>query len=194
MENATEALIMAGQVLIFIIALTVCISSFTTVRVGIDGIIEQSETIKMAKDSDDYINYIQSRDKGSVRVVGAETIVSSMYRAVKENYVIYIKLKDYGTIFNGNDEKAVDKYQATKDVYVDGVANPIIKSGDIIIKVTIGNGTNQQVNAKLKNGFYEKIKDLKFNEYLGEYQNNSMANEEDKITYRVISYIDTNCL
>ena len=32
MENATDALIMAGSVLIFLIALSVCVSSFTTLR------------------------------------------------------------------------------------------------------------------------------------------------------------------
>ena len=191
MENAVEALITAGQVLIFIVALTVCISSFTTARAGIDRIIDENETIEMAKNSDEYINYIQSRNNGSIRVVGAETVVSSMYRSIKENYVIYIKLKDYGTIFN-NGENAVDKYIATKEVKVSD-DKTIISVGDTLIKVTIGNGTNQQINAKLKAGFYDKIKGLQFYEYLGEYQKNTQANTEDKITYRVITYIDTQC-
>ena len=39
MENATDALIMAGSVLIFLIALSVCVSSFTTLRTEIDQII-----------------------------------------------------------------------------------------------------------------------------------------------------------
>ena len=58
MENASDALIMAGQVLIFIIALTVCISSFSSIRIGIDNVIDQTDTIKLAKDSDLYINFI----------------------------------------------------------------------------------------------------------------------------------------
>lgn len=193
MENASEALIMAGQVLIFIIALTICISSFTTTRAGIDNMMNQSETIKLAKNSDEYINYMQIRDNGSTRVVGAETVVSSMYRAIKENYVIYIKLNDYGSIFEGDSKSAVDEYTASKDVYIEGVASPIISEGDTIIKVTIGNGTNQEINEKLKAKFYTQIKDLQFNEYLGEYQNNSNVNSEDKMTYRVITYIDTRC-
>ena len=98
MENATDALIMAGSVLIFIIALTVCISSFTTLRVGIDDIVTQTETVEMAKDSSgNYINYIQAQDD-SIRIVGAETVVTSISRAIKEDYVVYIKLKNFNDI------------------------------------------------------------------------------------------------
>jgi len=195
MENVSEALIMAGQVLIFIIALTVCISSFTTARMGIDNMISQSETINLAKNSDEYINYMQIRDNGSTRVVGAETVVSSMYRAIKENYVVYIKLSDYGNIFEGKSESAVDYIEATKDVKVKvgDQEKTIISNGDKIIKVTIGNGSNQEINAKLKAKFYDQIRNCQFNEYLGEYQNDSDANSEDKVTYRVITYIDTKC-
>ena len=100
MENASDALIMAGQVLILIIALTVCISSFTTLRVGIDSTINQTETIKLAKDSDLYINFIQSRNDGSTRIVGAETVVSSMYRAIKEDFTMYIRLNDSSILTN----------------------------------------------------------------------------------------------
>ena len=89
MENVSDALIMAGQVLIFIIALTICISSFTALRVGVDEVVGQTETVQMARDSQGYINYIDSEKVNAARVVGAETVVSSMYRAIKENYVIY---------------------------------------------------------------------------------------------------------
>ena len=43
MENASDALIMAGQVLVFIIALTVCISSFNTLRNNITDLINALE-------------------------------------------------------------------------------------------------------------------------------------------------------
>lgn len=35
MENASDALIMAGQILIFLVALTLCISSFSDLRTNI---------------------------------------------------------------------------------------------------------------------------------------------------------------
>ena len=56
MENASDALIMAGQMLIFIIALTVCISSFTTVRAEVNRIVGENEEIRMARNGDTYIN------------------------------------------------------------------------------------------------------------------------------------------
>ena len=70
MENATDALIMAGSVLIFLIALSVCVSSFTTLRAGIDRIVDQTETVDMAQNSVEYINYISRSN--AIRVVGAE--------------------------------------------------------------------------------------------------------------------------
>lgn len=183
MENASDALVMAGQVLIFIIALTVCISSFTTVKSEVNRIIGEPETIEFAKGDNGYINYIESRDNGSTRVVGAETVISSMYRAVKENYVIYIKLDKPDELIGTTTVTT----SATKDVVVNGETK--IQSGEKIIKVTIGAGTNQQVNSILKSGFYDKIKDLTFNEYLGEYQNASDATSENKPVYRIITYV-----
>lgn len=194
MENATDALIMAGQVLIFIIALTVCISSFTTIRVSIDSMMGQTETINLAKDtSDTYINYLKSRDEGSTRIVGAETVVSSMYRAIKENYVLYIKLNkslpaslvDDPKLPLDNDNPLKIIY-ANKDLNING--NSISKD-DKIIKVTIASDATQRSNASLANGLYDIIKGEKFSEYLGEWQNDSVANSEDKTTNRIITYI-----
>ena len=190
MENASEALLMAGQVLIFILALTLCISSFTTVRVGIDRIMDETETIKLAKSSDLYINYVQSRDKGATRIVGAETVVSSMYRAIKEDFTMYIQFKD-------ND--ILDDVQNTLDALrTDSAGNEI--SGIKLIrddkhksrlKVTIGSDANFRSNSILANGLYEKIKNLKFEEYIGEYQDNpsSGVNSENKLVRRIITYV-----
>ena len=91
MENASDALIMAGQMLIFIIALTVCISSFTTVRAEVNRIVGENEEIRMARNGDTYINYIESKRSSSTRVIGSDALIASMYRAIKEDYVIYIK-------------------------------------------------------------------------------------------------------
>ena len=160
MENASDALIMAGEMLIFIVALTVCISSFTKVRVEIDKIVGQKETVQMAKNEEnqEYVNYIKSKKNNSIRVVGAETLFPSMYRAIKENYVIYIKLKDYQDDYIKN--SGIVLTTATKDVSAiirnsDGTtsSSKVINNGDSIIKITIGSKTakiNQNVNAILK--------------------------------------------
>lgn len=192
MENASDALIMAGQVLIFIIALTVCISSFTTLRVGIDNVIDQTETIKLAKESDLYYNFIQSRDEKSTRIVGAETVVSSLYRSIKEDYTLYLILSEpYSTItskfdeYNKIDEDSGTTNRKYKIVYQKDIAN-----NQLIVKFTIGAGSNSIPDTILKNGLYDEIKDKFFHEYLGEYQNNNEVSSENKLTNRIITYVE----
>lgn len=188
MENAAEALMMAGSVLIFIIALTVTMSSFTTLRAGIDDLLDQAETIELAKDSEGYINYMESESEGSIRKVGIETIVPTISRAMKENYVAYIKLKDPADIPND-----VNITEASVDVAVniDGTNQTIISAGDKLIKVTIGYDTNQDINSKLRDELYDKIKDKTFYEYLGEYQEDTDAPDAEKVRHRIITYVET---
>lgn len=190
MENASDALLMAGQVLVFIIALTICISSFTNLRAEVNQLIGQEETIEMVKGTNGYINYMDSKDANATRRVSAETLISSMYRATKENYIIYIVAEDCEAIRGGTGDSAVDLTEAEFSLTIAG--KPVITVGQKMIKITIGSNTNQDINTKLKNGFYEDIKDLSFYEYLGEYQNNSEVTSENKQTYRVITYIEKN--
>lgn len=191
MENASDALIMAGQVLIFIIALTVCISSFTTLRVGIDNTINQTETIKFAKDSEGYINFIQSRNDGATRIVGAETVVSSMYRAIKEDFTMYLKLND--TTFSSVKLKIGEIITERNEEGIEIGSYKILYDEDNkSIKLTIANDANYRANVLLKNGLYEKIKDKKFEEHLGEYQEttNDAVSSENKKTNRIITYTE----
>ena len=190
MENASDALIMAGQVLIFIVALTICISSFTNVRAEVNRIVGQNEEIRLAKNGSTYINYIESKNSSSTRIVGSETLVSSMYRAIKEDYVIYIKTDVYNSI--GTSSDIVKRIQATKELKTSN-GTTIISPGDILIKVTIGSVANQNVNEVLKEELFNKIRNLNFREYLGEYQNESDSGvaSVNKEVYRIITYVQT---
>ena len=191
MENASDALIMAGQVLIFIIALTICISSFTTLRVGIDSAIDQTETIKLTKDKDSdlYINFVQSRENGSIRIVGAETVVSSMYRSIKEDFVMYLKLSPQTFAFA---KDAIDEYN-----YLHGETNTLLyqikyveTNDEVSIKITISPDANSNPDTILKTKVYEAVKGKKFYEYLGEYQEKTSdaVSSENKLTRRIITY------
>lgn len=183
MENVSDALIMAGQVLIFIVALTVCMSSFSTLRIGIDNIISQTETIEFAKDDDVYINLIESRDEGATRIVGAETVIASMYRSIKENYTMYILFTKASTF---NEVKNLGNKIANYEVkFID---EPTIKG----IKITIGNDANFIPDTLARNGLYSIIKNEEFYEYLGEYQDNTLASRENKLTNRIITYEQKN--
>lgn len=195
MENASDALVMAGQILIFIVALTVCISSFTTVRAEVNRIVGENEEIRFAKSEDTYINFIESRNSSSTRVVGSNAVVSSMYRAIKENYVIYIKFKDRSTVTTIKTNRYINTMEATIDSKIKNSSNePIIKIGDTLIKVTIGSETNQEVNKILKENeggnLFNIMKTRKFNEYLGEYQKNSDVDSVNKEVYRIITYVE----
>ena len=195
MENASDALVMAGQILIFIVALTVCISSFTTVRAEVNRIVGENEEIRFAKSEDTYINFIESRNSSSTRVVGSNAVVSSMYRAIKENYVIYIKFKDRSTVTTIKTNRYINTMEATIDSKIKNSSNePIIKIGDTLIKVTIGSETNQEDNKILKENeggnLFNIMKTRKFNEYLGEYQKNSDVDSVNKEVYRIITYVE----
>ena len=55
MENATDALIMAGSVLLLIIALTVTISSLSNLRTQAQDILMERDRLEIAQDSKEYI-------------------------------------------------------------------------------------------------------------------------------------------
>lgn len=188
MENASDAVIMAGQILIFLIALSVCISSFSTLRANVNNIISKNEEIRLAKSGDTYINFIESRNSKSARVVNSDTVISSMYRATKENYIIYIKLSNPNIV----NQNYITLMTATQDSKIKKSDNtPIIKKNDKIIKITIGVYTNEDVDKVLrsdKGNLYNVIKEMKFNEYIGEYQDNSEASTENKPINRIITY------
>ena len=77
MENVADALYMAAAVLILLGALAVSVSSFTKLKAQVQEIIEIDEKSDMAKDVDDYINYIKSNTDVN-RQVGVETIIPTI--------------------------------------------------------------------------------------------------------------------
>ena len=79
MENAVEALKIAGGVLLFVLALTVSISCFSQANKSVTAIVSM-------RDRDVEIAFDQIRpSKGLTRTVGVETIVPTMYTAYYEN-------------------------------------------------------------------------------------------------------------
>lgn len=190
-DNLSDALYMAGAILIFVIALTVSMSSFTEMRTQIDEIIEADSKLELVTDEQGYINYMSGKDELNedldVRVVGPETVVSSMYRVAKENYIVYIKMdnipSEIDTITLSQKGLDAQKYKGTD----------IIEKNDEIIEITI-NGQNSNIDVLLEDkGLYKAlIKDngKKFKEYLGVYQESSGADEANKTTYRVVTYVE----
>lgn len=175
-DNLTDALLMAGAVLIFVIALTTSMSSFTKMRSQIDAIIQEDSKLEYAIEdsSGTYLNYKSSNENQAIRTVGVETVVSSMYRVSKENYIVYINTKSNLGITEKN----------ISNDYFNGVL-----TNRYTYAITI-NEDNSNVQQLLKNGLYDKLKGKKFKEYLGIYQENTDADESNRTTYRVITYVE----
>lgn len=83
MENATEALQMAFGVLVFVIALSISINAFGEAR-------RTSQVLLDYTDREYDYTYVKD-NQTTKRIVRAETIIPSIYKAYKENYKIVFK-------------------------------------------------------------------------------------------------------
>lgn len=187
MENASEALIMAFSVLIFVLALSISISSFSQARLAVDSIVSEKEIDEsFIKDSDgNYLNYINFNiANGGTRTVGVDTVVDSMYRAYKENYKIYF-------------------YNIPSTAKC-GLSSFIDDSGEKVYYIDLENEVYANLDAAYKhldevllqnsNSFYKYLSKSSFTEKLGEYyqeDENSISDiaEVNKTKKRVIVYI-----
>ena len=96
MENASEALIMAFGVLIFVIALTVAMNSFNQVK-------RVSDIVLYSADETNYYDYQGATGKASQnRIVGLETIIPTLYKYYKENYSVLFRKGKYLSDEQGN--------------------------------------------------------------------------------------------
>ncbi|MBO4293716.1 MAG: hypothetical protein J5881_04960 [Clostridia bacterium] len=120
MENATEALRMAGGVLIFVLALTISINAFSQSRQGIDNLVLYSDR--------EFLSTYVEQNKGTKRIVAAESIVPTIYRAYKEN----IKIKfDF---LSKDEENCLYTRLGTTDNYVTYIDLETESQGDEKLK------------------------------------------------------------
>lgn len=204
MENAAEALKMAFGVLMLVLALTLCISSFSQAREAVDSII----TIK---DRETSYTYLASSDD-SIRIVGIETVVPTMYKAYKENFEVHF-LKADGTDLvlykyqdqNGN-TRDISKIDLESEEHAD--SQRAINRLDYILSGT-EKGPNDPAKKEVASitggtsGLYQYFKNRKFEEQMGEYyqedkegkttdENGATILDINKSKKRVITYILQN--
>ena len=92
MENASEALMMAFGVLIFVLALTVAMNSFSQVK-------SVSDVVLYSTDATNYYDYEGPTGKASQnREVGLETIIPTLYKYYKENYTVLFRQGKYDEV------------------------------------------------------------------------------------------------
>lgn len=191
MENAVEALKIAFAVMMFVMALTLSISSFSQATSAVTSIVNMN-------DREIEYTYVQPSEK-LTRTVGVETIVPSLYRAYKENIEIYF--------FKSNGEPLILYYETDitgkrvkengYDVginYIDlslenfATAEEAINHLDTLLGVNPNTYTGKyknQLNKNYPDGLYAFLSKYSFEEELGEYYQGTGST---KIKKRVITY------
>ncbi len=89
MENASEALKMAGAMLIFVVALTITIISFTAARQASDSIVSTYGQLTT------FYDYELYKNTGSYREVKSDEIIANLYSYYQtNNTILFYYLKD----------------------------------------------------------------------------------------------------
>ena len=97
MENASEALIIAFSVIIFLIAISVSVFSFSKVRAVSDVVVSHTDNMPNYEDQSTFTNVI------NYRIVGMETIIPVLYRYYKEETtIVFLKGASLVTDDGGN--------------------------------------------------------------------------------------------
>lgn len=200
MENAVEALKIAFAVMMFVMALTLSISSFSNATSAVTSIVSM-------RDRENEYTYVEPAEN-LTRTVGIDAVVTSMYRAFEENIVIHFINSDGETPFalyydtdTTGEVKKDDSYNNIEisciDLSKEGFATKeqaqqhldIILAGDSALPAKTEE-VQRIYGEKLihTEGLYEYLKDKKFEEYLGEYYQGEGASQIKKrvITYKIL--------
>jgi uncharacterized membrane protein len=97
MENAVDALKIAFGVLVFVIALTVAFALLSQAKAT-------SDIMLFASDKTNYYTYSNKAENREGRIVGADVVISSLYRYYKESVVVRICESDGKLIEEFNTE------------------------------------------------------------------------------------------
>lgn len=201
MENAADALKMAAAVLIFVMAISITISSFTETRVA-------ATTILNNKDKEYDYSYVE--DNGTTeRLVSLESIIPTIYKAYKENYKIVFKenLFSDGVYKKINTETGTEDNVYSIDLQKEVLGNETQKE-QFIMAILYGSKYDQYETVKntfKKNleislnsaGIYDKINGKKLKESIGIYyqeeageqdNTNPTVPDANKTEKRVITY------
>lgn len=205
MENAADALKMAGAVLLFVLAISVAIVSFGQAREAADTILDYKDRETVYIDGNLYY-----KTTGTERTVGLETIIPTIYRAYIENYkIVFEGLNEpiYTLKLSGNTE--IKKYtidletkKTTDGIQINNVAlaNDEQKSEflcGILYRDFTKSGSQDKFEKKYNIelprdniSLINRLKGKKITEYLGVYYQNDNEDVPDvnKTEKRIITY------
>lgn len=213
MENAADALKMAFGVLIFVVAISLSVSTFSNARQTIDSIISYRDKTQ------DYVYVEKANEKN--RIVGIETVIPAMYKAYSENYriefykknaqgeeklILYKNIYRYGSGEQQNSGWKEINYLDLEDEKFANEAKAIEHLEALLNQENLDNfkRTNaagtiniyEEAFVEEHSKLYDYFKDKKFEERLGEYyQEDKSAGQEtegleiNKTKKRVITYV-----
>lgn len=205
-DNVADALKMAAAVLMFVIALSVGISSFSQARQTVDTIVSYT-------DREYEYTYVE-QNGGTQRIVNIESIIPVIYRSANENYKIYFQDKNgegielYKKINESGQSESISFIDLKDEsvTYGGSVAKPEDFINAILYGSKISNFsdiktyfyTNQHIVLN-ETGLYDTIiKEKSFIELIGEYYQEDEGNDEsqtpdtNKTRKRIYTYILNN--
>ena len=203
MENAVDALKMAGAVLLFVLAISVAIVSFGQAREAADTILDYKDRETVYIDGNLYY-----KTTGTERTVGLETIIPTIYRAYIENYkIVFEGLNEpiYTLKLSGNTKIAKYTIDLETKTTTDGIQiNNVTLANDeqkseflcgILYNDFTKSGSAENFKKKYNvelptNSLISRLKGKKITEYLGVYHQNDNEDVPDvnKTEKRIITY------
>ena len=140
MENAVDALKIAAAVLVFVIALTIAFALLSQAKAT-------SDIMLFASDKTNYYTYSENAKNKNGRLVGADVVISSLYRYYKESVVVRVYdgttlIGDFNTETDGGlsqreRKKRVNDWIETNSDILDGTFletfDEVKKSGEYIV-------------------------------------------------------------
>lgn len=117
-ENITDALKMAGSVLLFVIGLSICIFTYSQARETMDIILSYSDRESLSIEGDERYYYLANANERDTtnRYVGKETILPAIYRAYKENFKIVFEFPDDYYLFEQEVKNETSNIMETKRI------------------------------------------------------------------------------
>ncbi len=201
MENAAQALKMAAAVMIFVLSLTITITSFGEARKTLQTIIS-SQDREFNSRAEDYVSTVTDASGNIItqRTVRAETIVPTIYKAYKENYKIVFKGLSQPLYRKASTSVSGDRI----DIYAIDLEKDVVGTNkekeEFVMALLYGSRYPQLIDKFKKTGiflynedFYDTIKGKSFIESLGVYYQDELEGASDvpdanRIKKRVITY------
>lgn len=144
MENAVDALKIAGSVLLFVLALSIVVVVFTQARETADIVLSFSDRESSRIDENESYYYLGNNN--TKREVGIETIIPTLYRAYKENYKIIFEFNDNTYFLFKNKSGEVNKIDLREQTIGSDQ-----ESRDFLQAIIYGNYNNYKKNENESN-------------------------------------------